>query len=691
MIGQHMPDRDQCDRADLLSNLNAGHYAATLAGAGVNVFYFYAKAGLGNSYYPTKTGHYHSALNGRDFVQEMVDACLKHDIVPCMLYEVSDSRLRTEQPDWCHHTTKGVNGQCINSPYGDRMIEETREILSRYPMGSLYFDMLDFGSPAAGDWRCVWCEREFAEKFGRPWAGEAALADEEWLPYIRWRNSVVRHRLDQIKAVRDELAPDVLLEHNYHGVAGWNAGNTWADSMERIDCFTEDIFIMRDGLSKSVTVPKSFASHSRVQPWILNDTCIANYKGGYDLRKPKPLPLYIAESASLCANGVWPCTSVSPDHTGAWDKPTIETITRLNAHLRRREEWLTDTRPVPYAALVHPEWSRNAFGRRDEQYLYNDEYVGWANLLLENHVLFDVLSETLLDSARLTRYRLLVLPSVICLTRAHASAIREFVKRGGLLLAVGETSLADENGTKRADFALADLFGVNFRSGFNSDNNYLVLDQTGELAEPDKACTPWIVVRTGQVEVKARPDAAVHAETGGKLPQIFRSPIAIRERKGTPALVSNRFGKGTCWYFTPRIGVSYCQLPMPEMRRLIGRILSPHLEATAPLMTDAPTCVQVEFRDQPRRKRRIIHLINIQSNINRSRVFGPDRVFGSGLSDEVLPVRNVRMRVRDRGRTVSRVLRVPAGKPLRFEREGEWLHFKLGRIEVHEMIALERG
>ncbi len=46
------------------------------------------------------------------------------------------------------------------------------------------------------------------------------------------------------------------------------------------------------------------------------------------------------------------------------------------------------------------------------------------------------------------------------MSEAQCAAIRRFVERGGSLFATGETSLYDEWGDARPDFALADLFGA---------------------------------------------------------------------------------------------------------------------------------------------------------------------------------------------------------------------------------------
>src|SRR5262249_22258573 len=54
----------------------------------------------------------------------------------------------------------------------------------------------------------------------------------------------------------------------------------------------------------------------------------------------------------------------------------------------------------------------------------------------------------------------LIIPSVGALSDSQCAAIRRFVQRGGSLLATGVSSLYDEWGDPRPDYALADLFGA---------------------------------------------------------------------------------------------------------------------------------------------------------------------------------------------------------------------------------------
>jgi hypothetical protein len=60
----------------------------------------------------------------------------------------------------------------------------------------------------------------------------------------------------------------------------------------------------------------------------------------------------------------------------------------------------------------------------------------------------------------LLKYAAILLPNVAWLSDAQCGVLRDYVARGGSLLATFQTSLFDERGTARADFGLADVFGI---------------------------------------------------------------------------------------------------------------------------------------------------------------------------------------------------------------------------------------
>lgn len=89
-----------------------------------------------------------------------------------------------------------------------------------------------------------------------------------------------------------------------------------------------------------------------------------------------------------------------------------------------------------------------------------------VTLLARKNVQFDVIVyEMMLERYDLSRYEVLLANDVRFLSDAVCERIREFVRKGGTLIATGQTSLFTETWEARADYALADLFGVSCQPG----------------------------------------------------------------------------------------------------------------------------------------------------------------------------------------------------------------------------------
>jgi len=73
----------------------------------------------------------------------------------------------------------------------------------------------------------------------------------------------------------------------------------------------------------------------------------------------------------------------------------------------------------------------------------------------------------MLDRYDLSRYEVLLANDVRFVSDAVCERIRQFVKKGGVLIATGQTSLFTENWEPRGDYALADLCGVSCQPGLS--------------------------------------------------------------------------------------------------------------------------------------------------------------------------------------------------------------------------------
>ena len=77
-------------------------------------------------------------------------------------------------------------------------------------------------------------------------------------------------------------------------------------------------------------------------------------------------------------------------------------------------------------------------------------------------------------TSRLDDAPLLVVPSSARLDDEACENIRSYVRYGGSLLAEGHAGLLDATGSRRSNFAVADVLGLNFRGYAGAwDGNYI--------------------------------------------------------------------------------------------------------------------------------------------------------------------------------------------------------------------------
>jgi hypothetical protein len=107
-----------------------------------------------------------------------------------------------------------------------------------------------------------------------------------------------------------------------------------------------------------------------------------------------------------------------------------------------------------------------------------------SQLLLQHQVPFRYVLSDHLDA--LDDVQLLILPHVLGLSDETARTLRQFVRRGGRILATGRSSLYDESLRMREDYALADIFGVRYSNAFEAEhqNSILFHDSTSCVLLP---------------------------------------------------------------------------------------------------------------------------------------------------------------------------------------------------------------
>ena len=140
----------------------------------------------------------------------------------------------------------------------------------------------------------------------------------------------------------------------------------------------------------------------------------------------KPFIHMLAETCSVLANGgaIIYIDQIHPDGTLYQD--TWDQFKRLNAEIACREEF-TGGEPVPYAGVYFSQDTRDFYGQDEFEERYMAEFVGACKALLEEHILFDIVTPR--NLADLGKYKVIVLPNTACMSQREADALRQFVAR----------------------------------------------------------------------------------------------------------------------------------------------------------------------------------------------------------------------------------------------------------------------
>jgi hypothetical protein len=264
---------------------------------------------------------------------------------------------------------------------------------------------------------------------------------------------------------------------------------------------------------------------------------------------------------------------------------------------------------------------------------------------------------------QLAGFRVLLLANTALLSEQLVEAVREFVQGGGGLICTHETSLYDENGTRRADFGLADVLGVHYGGVLPAAERSLRVVNashpvTAPLRNVPAGCDePHVIVQPAGAEVLAAARGAKAAQ-----PEV-------------PAILVHSFGKGRVVYFPGRPDAMQCEILSPWVERTLAAAVRWVAQEEPPVAIHADAMVGVTLFDQP--GRRIVHLLNYHRDTRYQ-------------SDDVTPIRNVALEVAlPPGRAVQRVHRLWSPAELRFTQAGGRARFALDELGEYEVVVLE--
>jgi hypothetical protein len=311
-----------------------------------------------------------------------------------------------------------------------------------------------------------------------------------------------------------------------------------------------------------------------------------------------------------------------------------------------------------------------------------DTTNGIYDALLRGRYAWDFVHEDRLDADRLKKYRALLLPNVAMLSDRQCEQLCQYAKAGGSLMASFETSLYDEEMKPRAEFGLADLFGVS-RGGDaigTNGNPYYARIQSPQAAHPHAILdgfgdTNWLPGAENRVPLRS-----VNNPLLTVVPGFVRYPpelaYPLQSQTNEPAVVLRETGAGRTAWFAGDIERTYWITGHGDLLRLMHNTIRWLTRDERVVHVEGPGFAEMfAWETGPGYS---IHLLNYNT---------PDAQHGWLQSMEPLGAQQVAMELPEGARAKSVEL-LRAGQTIPYRVEDQMLQFTIPILEDYEVAAV---
>jgi hypothetical protein len=642
------------------------------------------------AYYPTAVPlHHRSAwLGDSDPFGALVQGCRAQgmNVVARVDPHAVREDVRQAHPDWIAVAGDGqprrhwANPQlwvtCALGPYNFEFMDRVnREIVEKYGVDGVFANRW---APQGGDCYCVHCQENFRRATGRELPRTSDGRDPTRRAFVEWRigrlTELWKHWDASIRAVRAEARfipngpPDMK-------TAAALADIQFADFQAR----------------RGLTPPWANGRRAKEFRAVMGRKPVAGifsvgleepYRWKDSVQSDAEIELWVADAT---ANGMRPW--VTKFSGVLYDRRWLPIVERIYGWHFRHERYLRNERSLARVALLHSEQTETFHQGIGDGDRAADHVLGMYQALVEARVPFDLVHEALLTPDRLDAYKVLVLADAAALSDAQCDAIRQYVRRGGSLVATFASSLFDEWGVRRAEFGLSDLFGVQL-AGHDAavgpmHNSYLSLDADpatgkrhpilGGLEE-----TPRIINGVFRLDVRPVQAAPSPLTLIPPYPDLPMEDVYPRvPHTETPGVYLRDLGKSRVVYFPWDIDRTFWDVLAVDHLTLLKNAVAWAANEPPAVRVEGPGVIDVTVWRQ--RASTTVHLVNLT---NPMMMKGPLR--------EAIPIGplTVRLRLTD-GRRPSKVSLLTAGTTVPLRVDDGAVVVDVPSVSVHEVIALD--
>ena len=638
------------------------------------------------AYYPTKVPlHYKTPWMGSgDPFGDLVAGCRKLNMVVVARTDphAVHQDVYDAHPDWIaveangqkrrHWASPDLWVTCALGPYNfDFMTQVTREIVTLYKVDGIFSNRW----AGSGMCYCEHCQENFHKASGLDLPRTTNPQDPARRAYMAWH----QQRLFDLWHLWDAEIRKINPAACYIPNSG---GGALADLNMRIIGETAPILFADRQARSGLAAPwangkngKEYRSTMGRKPigGIFSVGVEETYRWKDSVQSGPEVRLWALDGI---ANGLRPWfTKFSGTlHDRRWLQPVEDVYTW---HFRN-ERYLRNERPLARVALVYSQQTAQFYGADRARQKVEDHTLGYYQALIEARIPFEMVHDQLLDAAHVDAFKVLIFPNIAALSDAQCRQIREYVERGGSIVATHETSLYDEWGVRRADFGLADLFGASFDGAIDArmQNSYLLLEGRHPILAGLEDATRIIngVSRVHTKTIGSYPNPPLTLIPS--YPDLPMEEVFPRVAKtDIPEVFLREKGKGRVVYFPWDIDRTFWEILSPDHGKLLGNAVDWAANEPRPVTVTGPGTLDVAIWRQ--KDSMTVHLVNLTNSMMMK---GPIREFIP------TPPQKVAIRVPSRPKTVH--LLVSAARPA-IEHAPGTVTLTLPSILDHEVIALD--
>jgi hypothetical protein len=650
------------------------------------------------AFYPTDIQYHHRSqwLPGHEsFLSDLIEGCRRQGMIvmartdPHATYD--DAKMA--HPEWIAVDVNGAPRPhpdyphmwltCALGPYNfEFMTDVTREIVQRHNVGGVFSNRWT----GNGICYCETCKKLFFDASHQQLPRTRDPKDQAWRDYMVWEQA----RLFELWSVWDQAIQEVRPGCRY--VANSGGGATSGLDMKKVGELAPTLFADRQCRTGDMAPWANGKNGKEYRATlgmkaiggIFNVGIVSPYRWLNSVKNPEETRLWVQDGM---ANGLRPWFNMVSG--SVHDKRGFKVIEDLYVWHHQHERYFRNTAPIARVGLLYSQQTAQFHaGGANAKRLVEDPIDGMYQALIEARIPFEMVHEKMLDAANIDRFKTLLLPNIACLSDAQCQQLRDYVTRGGSIVASYETSLYDESGKQRTDFALGDLFGASFRGYVNANkplqNTYLRVEggSSGAMHSPLlKGLEDAEFLMGGTWQLSTSPRGSVTHPPLTRIPAVANLPMEktfwTAEKTDEPEVYMRQVGKGRIVYFPWDLDRLVWEIMSLDHMLLLQNAIAWATNEPAPLRSEGFGLFDMTAWMQ--KDSVTVHLVNMTNpmamrpNVHQLIPSGPQ------VCELDLPA----------GRRASRCQMLMKGSVLPVQQTGNTVRFTVPSVLDYEVVAID--